>query len=111
MWSLNATQGADVVDAWALFDERGKDPGVGVAVGHPDTGYQDHPAIRDSLLGRGFDFFVPRSDALDDTQEGRFLTPGHGTRTGSVIVGARHYRANPANAKSIPISELRPMRA
>lgn len=58
--------------------------GRGVLVGHPDTGYTDHPLIAGARLriGDGFDFVDDDSDARDPLS-GSF--PGHGTATASVI--------------------------
>lgn len=58
--------------------------GRGVLVGHPDTGYTDHPLIAGTRLrtGDGFDFVDDDPDARDPLS-GSF--PGHGTATASVI--------------------------
>ena len=58
--------------------------GRGVLVGHPDTGYTDHPLIAGTRLrtGDGFDFVDDNPDARDPLS-GSF--PGHGTATASVI--------------------------
>ena len=105
-WSLGI-QGANVVEAWKLLGARGKE-GAGVAIGHPDTGYLDHPSIEPALLGRGFDFFGYRSDAIDRSEEGRLQWPGHGTRTGSVMVGKRDFSLYPDEATSRSISGVAP---
>lgn len=106
MWSLGA-QGANVIEAWRVLGARGKE-GAGVAIGHPDTGYLDHPAIRGALLGRGFDFFGYRSSAIDRSEEGRLQWPGHGTRTASVIVGKRDFSLYPDDGTSRSISGVAP---
>ena len=103
-WSLKATHGANVEAAWTLFEGSGGAPGGGITVGHPDTGYHDHPAIRDALFGRGFDFFDQTSDALDESDEGRLQWPGHGTRTASVIAGRRDFSLYGDQATSPQIS-------
>jgi len=58
--------------------------GQGVLVGHPDTGYTDHPLILGPRLrsADGFDFVDDDADA-HDPMSGSF--PGHGTATASVI--------------------------
>jgi thermitase len=60
--------------------------GEGILVGHPDTGYSDHPQLNEPgrlLVAQGFDFEDDDADARDDFS-GFF--PGHGTSTGSVIM-------------------------
>lgn len=107
-WSLNGTQGANVLAAWQYIEESGRAPGTGVAVGHPDTGYLEHPSIKEALLGRGFDFFEFASDAVDQSEKGRLQWPGHGTRTASVIVGRRDFSLFPEDPSSIRISGVAP---
>jgi serine protease len=88
-WSLEMT---NVVQAWAHhFTDPNKGPGLGVVIGHPDTGYRNHPEIASSLLvNQGFDLFRNDSDARDELSGGLpWRTPGHGTGTASVIVSPR----------------------
>jgi thermitase len=63
----------------------GRRHGEGIVVGHPDTGYTDHPELADArlLVNLGFDFLEDDPDARDGL-DGKF--PGHGTGTASVIV-------------------------
>lgn len=82
-WSLKKMR---VMEAWALF-EAGHEPGQGVIVGHPDTGYRKHPELADRLLAeKGYDFVKDDNDAEDELEGGFLLFPGHGTGTSSVIV-------------------------
>ncbi len=76
----------------------GQEPGAGVLVGHPDTGYTEHPqvAARLRLPGRSFvrdEHGQEEPEARDDlnkTGDHLVESPGHGTATASVI-------ASPAN--------------
>lgn len=86
-WSLEK---ANVIEAWAAFGAR--QPGSGVVVGHPDTGYTPHPELADPgrlLTPLGFDFDDDDPDAVDDLDDQFLDNPGHGTATGSVIVSNR----------------------
>lgn len=100
LWSLNELR---VLEAWELFRPLGKEPGEGIVIGHPDTGYSKHPEIADNLLtDLGYDFVKDNSDA-EDKLEGSMLTlrfPGHGTGTASVLISPRgatqNYPADPS---------------
>ena len=86
-WSL---QNANVIGAWALFDNG--QPGAGVTVGHPDTGFTPHPDLADPerlLVAEGFDFEDDDPNPIDDLDDEFLDNPGHGTGTGSVIVSNR----------------------
>jgi thermitase len=86
-WSL---QNANVIDAWTLFDNG--QPGAGVTVGHPDTGFTPHPDLADPgrlLVAEGFDFDDDDPNPMDDLDDEFLDNPGHGTGTGSVIVSNR----------------------
>ena len=105
-WSLAAT---NVPEAWALFTPLNKEPGAGAVVAHPDTGFREHPAIhatdaagnRKPSVDEGYDFILNQKKALDIAEEGALQWPGHGTRTGSVIVARRDYQLNPAATRAI----------
>jgi serine protease len=88
-WSLAL---ARVTQAWSNhFPGQHHDPGEGVVVGHPDTGYRNHPEVAGNLLaGQGFDLFRNDHDPTDELQD-RFpwQNPGHGTATASVVVSPR----------------------
>jgi len=60
--------------------------GAGVRVGHPDTGYVDHPELMGAIAEGGYDLLKgdadPR-DVLTGIPPAQF--PGHGTGTASVI--------------------------
>jgi hypothetical protein len=85
----------NVRDAWDLWRRRhrGKQPGQGVVVGHPDTGYTDHADITRILKLPGRSFVLgeedqQRFDGRDDlkvTGQLPMENPGHGTSTASVL--------------------------
>lgn len=83
-WALDLCR---VSAAWALTPTPGGSAQGGDSiVGHPDTGYTDHPEIADParlLTANGFDFEDGDSDARD-TLTG--FSAGHGTGTASVIM-------------------------
>ncbi|HEY5622423.1 MAG TPA: S8/S53 family peptidase, partial [Gammaproteobacteria bacterium] len=109
-WALTATR---VQAAWALpLPDGGKPQGENSVVAHPDTGYTRHPEFFETgrvLVARGYDFEDDDKSPLDP-MKGK--APGHGTATGSVIMGAAgnqspnlpHYVSGVApRAKLIPI--------
>lgn len=79
--------------------------GRGVLVGHPDTGYTDHPLILGPRLriGDGFDFVDDDPDPRDPLTGG---FPGHGAATASVIFSD----GAPALFGIAPGASLAPMR-
>lgn len=93
-WSLGP-KGANVFEAWKLFEARGREAGAGILIGHPDTGYRRHPEIFSDapegplLPHEGWDFVGNKQDPFDDLDEGILRWPGHGTKTASVIVSPR----------------------
>ena len=112
-WSLDIT---NVIQAWAHhFTNPNNGPGDGVVIGHPDTGYRNHPEIASSLLvNQGFDLFRNDSDPRDELSGGLpWRNPGHGTGTASVIVSPRGAAGtNPQNVVSgtAPHAKLIPFR-
>ena len=84
--------------AWAVTR------GAGVLVGHPDTGYTDSVELDKAAmdLERDRDFVTNDDDARDPMDPSE-IPEGHGTRTGSVIIGRaggsrRRARGTPAAA-------------
>jgi hypothetical protein len=81
--------------AWDLpLPPGGAARGEGVLIGHPDTGYTLHPGLGRAALDRGRDRDVidGDDDARDplippDQSPWPVPSPGHGTKTGSVIAG------------------------
>jgi serine protease len=91
-WSLELMK---VPSAWQrFFPDGNKQPGQGVVIGHPDTGFQPNPEILPNLLiDKGFDFLDMDPDATDSLEEKPpgvlIANPGHGTGTSSVIISPR----------------------
>ena len=75
--------------AWELDPARAR----GVLVGHPDTGYTDHPELEPEALdlALSWDVMDDDADARDPVVRRRWWrpldSPGHGTETASVIAG------------------------
>jgi len=90
-WALRATR---AIDAWDLIRARGREPGEGVLIAHPDTGTSEHPELLDHPLGRSPIVWNLARDFADgdlDPQHdfsavNRVPAHGHGTETSSVIV-------------------------
>lgn len=88
-WEIAALE---LEDAWGLEPpETGKALGDGIIIGHPDTGYSDHPALPSTssklLRDKGDNPADGGTDAKDDLKPTMFNSePGHGTMTGSLIV-------------------------
>jgi hypothetical protein len=85
-WALKH---ANVHEAWKRLASRGigrERAGLGVLIGHPDTGYTEYLARAGRIASGGRDFLRWGSDGRDPLPLGT-LHPGHGTRTGSVICG------------------------
>jgi hypothetical protein len=94
IWSL---QHANIPSAWKLLqDKRGRrsgEEGLGIIVGHPDTGYRRHaeiwsadPNVSPILTQEGYDYVRKLNDAEDQLEGGTLANPGHGTKSSSVIV-------------------------
>jgi len=76
--------------AWQLPPRPGgAQRGLGIVIGHPDTGYTYHQELLASLdLDRDYDVISSDTDAEDPMKDRwwwPFDNPGHGTSTGSVI--------------------------
>lgn len=98
-WSLGAVNARA---AWAVTR------GAGVLVGHPDTGYTDSVELDKAAmdLERDRDFVTNDDDARDPMDPSE-LPEGHGTRTGSVIIGREAGRVTGV----APEARLLPLRA
>lgn len=112
-WSLKQVR---VFEAWErFFPGQGSNPGEGVIVGHPDTGYRRHPEIVGNLLiERGYDFEDADPDPEDELEAGPLLNPGHGTATASVIVSPKGVPGGNAAVEGVtgvaPGAKLIPLR-
>src|SRR5262249_20704337 len=79
---------------WKEKQGQDKEPGAGVLVAHPDTGYRKHPRLlphlaphpdNKNLFGRNF-VERDRPDGFDPMADRSFADfPGHGTCTASVL--------------------------
>lgn len=100
-WSIKVVK---VFEAWQRFPAN-KEPGADVIVGHPDTGYSEHPEIISNLLvKKGHDYVKDDEDAKDDLNSGPLLFPGHGTGTSSVIVSPKDAQGNYGTSNGTPIA-------
>jgi V8-like Glu-specific endopeptidase len=112
-WSLKQVR---VFQAWVrFFPDPSSQPGAGIVIGHPDTGYRRHPEIVDNLLiDRGYDFVDDDPDAEDELEDGPLLNPGHGTQTASVIISPKGPPAGSVSAQAVtgvaPGAQLIPIR-
>jgi thermitase len=118
-WSLGP-RGANALPAKAKIRALGREPGNGVVVAHPDTGYRRHPEIWPAvgvgpvLADQGWNYLTGKPEATDDLT---FAFPGHGTKTASVIVspdgddlkaGPRHWVSGVApGARIVPMRVTR----
>jgi thermitase len=115
-WSLEAIRAKE---AWKrFFPDPNKPPGHGVVIGHPDTGYQDHPELQGRILAsKGYDFLYNDNDAHDDLERPvsePIPNPGHGTGTASVIVspiGAQRFAGGGWVTGVAPAAEIIPLRS
>ncbi|MEJ7567712.1 MAG: S8/S53 family peptidase [Gaiellaceae bacterium] len=78
-------------DAWSFALAQARPAkGEGIVIAHPDTGYVIHPEfpVEGLDLSRDTDILSGDDDALDPLERfSKIYFPGHGTRTGSAIVG------------------------
>lgn len=115
-WSLKQMR---VFEAWSrFFPNPNQQPGHGIVVGLPDTGYSEHPEIVANLLiQQGYDFLKGDKDAKDELETSPteiINNPGHGTSTASLIISPRGGQANYPSGKSVtgvvPGAKLVPLR-
>ncbi|MFN8059534.1 MAG: S8 family serine peptidase [Vicinamibacterales bacterium] len=96
-WSLGP-RGANVAAAISRFFGSGG-AGRGVVIVQPDTGYRPHGATKNAYMAHSsWDFLSNDDDPLDDTVKGKIQFPGHGTRTGSVIISPPEFKLGPSSA-------------
>jgi hypothetical protein len=111
-WHLTQMRVRPAWDRWRA-EHPGQAPGAGILVGHPDTGYSDHPSVKDRFLTPGRSFLRDEhgediDDARDDLRvvgPGVLQTPGHGTATASVIAsdGALAIQGVAPGARVLPL--------
>jgi serine protease len=115
-WSLKQIR---VFETWSrFFPDPNKLPGNGIIIGHPDTGYTEHPEITPNLLiEEGYDFLKNDSDAKDELETPPtelINNPGHGTSTASVAISPKEPQANYLSGKAVrgvaPGAKLIPLR-
>lgn len=97
VWSLKQIR---AFDAWDLLRASGAgdgEEGASVTIAHPDTGYREHAEFWDAQESRsrvlftlGYDFLDEDPSAFDEMDTGGLIpNPGHGTKSGSVIVSPK----------------------
>jgi len=80
-------------EAHAWLRERGIEPGAGVSIGHPDTGYTLHPSIwaepsPQVAVARGANLLDPDQEPRDPrVANPKIFQVGHGTKTESIMIG------------------------
>jgi hypothetical protein len=108
-WAVDSVRAREAWDLPPRSD--GRTRGEGVLIGHIDTGWTRHPELDGALdLDRDFDVIDDDNDAHDPLHRpwfGPLYSPGHGTRTGSVIAS----RETGAILGSAPRAVLVPGRA
>lgn len=97
-WSLAPDQ-MNVIAARLLQPPTpdGRQLGEGIRICHPDTGWTDHVDLDAARIDRAhtLNLMEGGTDARDPMNySGRFDNPGHGTKTGSVLVSAGGFDAN-----------------
>lgn len=115
-WSLQGC--TRIREAWEFIRSKNKPLGKDIVIGHPDTGYTNHPQIdhpetSPSRLRRkdGYNFVENQQDPVDPVNDD--LAPGHGTGTASVImsgVGSDFPNGQKDVWGAAPESELIPWR-
>ncbi|MBW4634457.1 MAG: S8/S53 family peptidase [Iphinoe sp. HA4291-MV1] len=102
-WSLKQLR---VFEAWSrFFGDPNLPPGHGIVIGHPDTGYREHPEIFvNLLLEEGYDFLKDDKDPKDELETHPtevINNPGHGTSTASVMISPRGAQSNYPSGKYV----------
>ncbi|MCY4596000.1 MAG: S8/S53 family peptidase [Bryobacterales bacterium] len=77
-WALEQ---CNIPAAWTLVKDSGKNPGEGVLIGHPDSGFIEHYEMDLDRVRIDFD-----RDFVEDDQETRTKDGRHGLATASVIM-------------------------
>lgn len=82
-----AIKDCKIPEAWAFIEAAGKKPGEGIMIGHPDSGFQEHPEMDLTRVLTDMDY-----DFLDDDKETRTNKRSHGAHglaTASVIMSGK----------------------
>jgi hypothetical protein len=85
-WSPGAMQ---LTQAWDRIAAAGAGLGLGVSIGHLDTGIRPHIALDNSRIdrNRSYNVLTGTGDTTDPIHAGFLLNPGHGTETAAVALG------------------------
>lgn len=79
--------------------------GQGIRVAQPDTGVRPNPYLPPASLEAGWDVIADDSDPYDPFDDGN---PGHGTATGSCVIGNNDtVHGSAPNAKLYPIRAIK----
>ena len=102
-WSLKQVK---ALNAWELASPSGKQQGEGIRIGHPDSGYRQHPELDQDRLALNLAIDLWDGDADPNDDDGN-----HGLGTGSVIMSGVNRPANrPFVTGVAPKAELVPIR-
>ncbi len=77
-WALEL---CNVPAAWELMHSENKQPGAGIRIGHPDSGFRPHDQLDSNRVLSGIDY-----DFLDQDFDAADRRGNHGLATGSVII-------------------------
>jgi len=103
LWALSALQ---LLEAWDFSTRNGRAArGKGTIVAQPDTGVASHPELDLHRRVQGHNFVEGGNDPTDPLDYAG--NPGHGTGTGSVVVGSEKTEM----AGAAPLATHMPIRA
>ena len=102
LWSIEQCK---VPEAWAFLQKKNKQPGAGVRIGHPDSGYLPHDEMDADRVLCGADW-----DFVDDDPDTRAANGDHGLATASVIMSGKSGQIQgPAlHSKLLPMRVTKP---
>jgi serine protease len=103
LWALSTLE---IQDAWNFSTQNNRPSrGQGVAIAQPDTGVAKHSEIDPQRRVKGYNFVEGNDDPTDPLNYPG--SPGHGTGTGSVVVG----NERPEMSGAAPLAIHMPIRA